>query len=487
MKKITLILMALVSFNFGSAQFLEDFNGAGAAFPPAGWAVYDGANGLGTTVQWAQAGTDPEFRAQCLWEAVAAGQTAEDWIVSPLIPINSTQNVLVFDATDLNQGDFGSELSIRISTTSQTDTTSFVEVENLTEAELGNNASAVFTSFNVNLAAYLNQSVYIAFVHLQNDGDAITFDNVEVIQGAANPPGPAMTPTPADSATGVVIDTNDNNADGSPDNSILFAWAPDNTLGSVSPDEYEILLGDSPTTLVSLGTAPATITLPISINGFLYNTTYYWQVIPKNTAGSATNNPVWSFTTEVGNVNAPDAVTTPTPADMATNVIIDTANNNAVAFAWVDATTGDAPESYVFLLGDSPTTLNALGTTANASVNITGMLTGTTYYWQVQPRNVGGTNTAGPVWQFTTEGTASVDDQIANLFTLSPNPATDVLNIKTDEVITKATIYNGLGQVISENVKSNNNQIKINTLSAGLYLLKLDTDNGSQTVQFIKK
>ncbi|MBF4986464.1 hypothetical protein FNJ87_19855, partial [Nonlabens mediterrranea] len=116
--------------------------------------------------------------------------------------------------------------------------------------------------------------------------------------------------------------TNDNDADGSPDNSILFAWAPDNSLGSVAPDEYEILLGDSPTTLVSLGTAPATITLPISINGFLYNTTYYWQVIPKNTAGSAANNPVWSFTTEAGSINAPDAVTTPTPADMATNVVI---------------------------------------------------------------------------------------------------------------------------------------------------------------------
>ncbi len=485
MKKITLILMALVSFNFGSAQYLQDFNGAGAAFPPAGWIVFNGSNGLGTVELWEQGGTDPEFYAISSYETLVAPQISEDWLVSSLIPINSTQNALVFDATDFNAPDYGSTVSVRVSTTSQTDETTFTEIASFNETDLGGNA--IFTSLNASLAAYLNQSVYIAFVHVQTDGDFIALDNVEVVQGAANPPGAATTPTPADMATGVIVDTSDANADGSPDNSILFAWAPDNSLGSVAPDEYEILLGDSPTTLVSLGTAPATVTLPISISGFLYNTTYYWQVIPKNTAGSATNNPVWSFTTEVGNVSAPDAVTTPTPANMATNVVIDTSNSDAVAFAWADATTGDAPESYVFLLGDSPTTLNALGSLANTSVNITGMLTGTTYFWQIQPRNVGGTNTAGPVWQFTTEGTASVDDQIANLFTLSPNPATDVLNIQIDEVITNATIYNGLGQVITENVKSNNNQININTLSAGLYLLKLDTDSGSQTVQFIKK
>lgn len=481
MKKITLILMALVSFNIGSAQFLEDFNGAGAAFPPAGWAVYDGANGLGTVESWEQAGTDPEFRAFNLWEAVTPGSLAEDWIVSPLIPINSTQNVLLFDATDLNQGDFGSELSIRISTTSQTDTTTFVEIENLDESELGNNATAVFTSFNVNLAAYLNQSVYIAFVHIQNDGDAVTFDNVEVVQGAASAPGAANTPTPADMATGVAVDVTAGN------NSVTFNWLPNTSLGSVAPDNYEFLLGDSPTTLNSIGTVPATATFPIAVNGFFYNTTYYWQIVPSNTAGAATNNPIWSFTTEMGAISAPADATTPTPADMATNVVIDTANNDAVAFAWSAPTTGDAPETYVVLLGDSPTTLNVLGVTANTSVNITGMLTGTTYFWQIQPRNVGGTNETGPVWQFTTEGTASVDDQIANLFTLSPNPATDVLNIQTDEVISNATIYNGLGQVINSNVKTNNNQIRISTLSAGLYLLKLDTEKGSQTVQFIKK
>jgi len=148
MKKITILLM-LFSFTISFAQFSEDFNGTNAAFPPAGWAVYNGANGLGTVEQWVQAGTDPEFRAQSGFEVVTAGMVAEDFIVSPLIPINATQNLLRFLATDFNQGDFGSILSIQVSTTSQTDPNSFTEIETFNEAQLGNPApnSAVFSQF----------------------------------------------------------------------------------------------------------------------------------------------------------------------------------------------------------------------------------------------------------------------------------------------------------------------------------------------------
>lgn len=485
MKKITLILLALVSFNFGTAQFVEDFSGT--AFPPTGWTQYPGTNGLGTTVTWGLNDPATPAFALCLWEDVTGG-LAEDWLVTPSVAINATQNVLTFDATDFNQPDFGSVLSIRVSTTSQTDMTTFVEVENLDESELGNNANAVFTGFNVNLAAYINQNVFVAFVLIQDDGDAVAIDNVEFIAGAAAVPGVANTPTPADMATGVAVDLTDVNGDGAPDNSVLFGWAPDSSLGSVAPDDYQILLGDSPTTLASLGVAPATITLPTRITGLVYNTTYFWQIIPRNTAGPAVNAPIWSFTTEVGAISAPNDVTTPTPADMATNVVIDAANTNAVTIAWTAATTGDAAESYVLLLGNSPSTLNVLGATPNLTVNLTNMLAGTTYFWQVQPRNVGGTNTTTPVWQFTTAGTASVDDQVNNLFTISPNPASDFINIQSNEVIANVTIYNGLGQLISDNVEVQNNQIKVNTLSAGLYLLKLDTDKGStDTIQFIKK
>lgn len=182
MKKITLLILAILATNLSQGQFLENFNGA--TFPPANWAVYRGANGLGTGFDWVRSGTAPNFYAFNRWEAVSGG-VAEDWLVTPLIAVNATQNELRFDATDFNGPEYGSQLSIRVSTTSQTDRASFVEIENLNESELGNNTAAVFSPFIVNLSAYLNQSVYIAFVHIQNDGDAVAVDNVEVVAGAA--------------------------------------------------------------------------------------------------------------------------------------------------------------------------------------------------------------------------------------------------------------------------------------------------------------
>jgi len=179
MKKITLVMILLFT-TMVSAQFSEDFNGAGAAFPPAGWAVYDGANALGLVEQWEQTGTDPNFSAQCIWEAVTAGSVAEDWLVTPSIAIDATNNLLSFDATDYNAGDFGSVLSIRVSSTSQTDTTSFNEILSLDEAALGNNpnSAVTFTTYEADLTAYVGQSIFIAFVHVQNDGDAVAVDNV---------------------------------------------------------------------------------------------------------------------------------------------------------------------------------------------------------------------------------------------------------------------------------------------------------------------
>jgi hypothetical protein len=177
MKKITLLLMAILSFNFGSAQFTEDFNGT--TFPPAGWVIYPGANGLGTAVTWTQQGTAPDLDARCIWEAVTpATAIAEDWIVTPLIPVNAMQDELKFNARDFNTPDYGSTLSIRVSTTSQTNTTTFTEIANYNEAALGANTGPV--DFVIDLSAYLNSSVYIAFIHLNNDGDAVAIDDVSV-------------------------------------------------------------------------------------------------------------------------------------------------------------------------------------------------------------------------------------------------------------------------------------------------------------------
>ncbi|WP_124981790.1 T9SS-dependent choice-of-anchor J family protein [Nonlabens xiamenensis] len=490
MKKITLLIMLLATA-LAHAQLPEDFNGA--AFPPAGWLIADGANGLGTTEQWQQDGTSPEFFALSLWEAVATGQSAEDWLVTPLVSITSTENLLQFLSTDLNQGEFGSVLSIRVSTTSQSNQASFTEVASFTEDDLGNDQNAAFAQFTVNLNAYLNQSVYIAFVHVQNDGDGIVVDNVELVEAAAGPPGPANTPTPADMATGVVVDITDGaDANTLPDNAVTFAWSADTSLGSVPPSEFEFLLGDSPTTLASLGVVPATTT-SVPVQGFQYNTTYYWQIIPRNNAGDATNNPVWSFTTEAGNVSAPGVATSPVPADMATGVLLrgddlnmDGNPDNAVDFSWGAPVTGDPVESYIFNLGTTSAVDLFVSNRGNATtLRLSGLQPSTTYFWRLDTSNVGGTTT-GQVWEFTTDSTAGIDDEKTKLFTISPNPTSDFLNITSGLQIDQLEIYNGLGQQV-KSFKQFTDNVDVQDLPQGTYFVRAQSGELTQTIKFIKK
>ncbi len=491
MKKIT-FLVALLITSLSQAQFLEDFNSA--AFPPTGWAVFNGANGLGTVEQWEQAGTAPEFRAQCIWEDVSPDTAlAEDWIVSPLIPINSMQNILQFDATDLNQGAFGSVLSVRVSTTSQTNTASFTEIDSFTEAELGNNPSAVFSSFSIGLNSFTGQSVYIAFVHVQNDGDAVTIDNVEVVQGATSPPNPTTSPTPTDMATGVIVDVSDANMDGTNDNSVTFAWMDTVVPGAPGVDDYEIFLGDSPTTLVSLGATP---NQTVDITGLFYNTTYFWQAVARNGAGSAANSPVWRFTTEMGNVSAPPVVTGLIPSDMATVGLdisdqdMDGNPDNAVGFEWTLPTTGDSIEAVVFNLGTTPTDQSAFvsnrGTTAE-TLRLSGLADNTTYYWRVDLRNVGGVTT-GPVFEFTTDSTASVGDvKPVNALSIFPNPVENILSLQGISNISAAKIFNALGQEVMNINELSEKQIDVSSLSDGVYMLQVDNGTINQTVRFIKE
>ena len=64
-----------------------------------------------------------------------------------------------------------------------------------------------------------------------------------------------------------------------------------------------------------------------------------------------------------------------------------------------------------------------------------------------------------------------------------PNPAANVLYVQTDAALMKVSLFNLLGQTIKE-VEGNNafeSQINVNNLSPGMYLLKVDTQEGTIT------
>ena len=69
---------------------------------------------------------------------------------------------------------------------------------------------------------------------------------------------------------------------------------------------------------------------------------------------------------------------------------------------------------------------------------------------------------------------------------LYPNPATDLLNISSEKEIQHAEIMNIDGQLV-KTISSQFNSIGISDLSDGLYFVKIYTENGTETLKFIKK
>ncbi len=193
----------------------------------------------------------------------------------------------------------------------------------------------------------------------------------------------------------------------------------------------------------------------------------------------------------IANASAPNPATTPTPVDIAMDITIDTTNSNAVAFSWAAAPTGDAPTAYDVYLGDSPSTLNLLGTLGATSVDVTGMEYSTLYYWQVVAKNVGGDAVGSATWSFTTEAdpTLSVDEFKVESFSVFPNPTSNTLNINTNETINGLSIYNQLGQhvITLQNKQIVNNSVDVSNLNQGIYFITITAKDKKQTIKFVKE
>lgn len=76
----------------------------------------------------------------------------------------------------------------------------------------------------------------------------------------------------------------------------------------------------------------------------------------------------------------------------------------------------------------------------------------------------------------------TVDENIS----LYPNPTHDIINIATDLTIQQVEVYNMQGQRVAAEM-GNVNNISLNGLANGLYLLKVTTENGVNTYKVSKK
>jgi hypothetical protein len=73
-------------------------------------------------------------------------------------------------------------------------------------------------------------------------------------------------------------------------------------------------------------------------------------------------------------------------------------------------------------------------------------------------------------------------------FKIYPNPATTELTIENNSTISGISIVNMLGQqVLSKTVTNSIEVVNVSNLQSGVYLLKVDSENGSSTQRFVKK
>lgn len=149
-------------------------------------------------------------------------------------------------------------------------------------------------------------NVKIGFLAISAWGSNLGIDLVKFKE--LGTPVCATNPTPADEATGVVRNIGN----------ISWASAEDAT-------HYEVYFGESATSLSLIGDVTTTY---IAIPAMAANTQYFWKVIPKNQYYSASDCPVWSFTT--GNVLIYCASSATSTADEdIENVTFNTINNTS--------------------------------------------------------------------------------------------------------------------------------------------------------------
>lgn len=69
-----------------------------------------------------------------------------------------------------------------------------------------------------------------------------------------------------------------------------------------------------------------------------------------------------------------------------------------------------------------------------------------------------------------------------------PNPASDIVNVKSPIAIDQIEVYNALGQqVISQNFENTQVALNISGLSQGIYLARINTSQGNKVIQIIKE
>lgn len=514
MRKLLLFgsLVALPFAAYGQTYFFDDFNDQNVS----DWTRYD-VDGDGNF--WADYftvndnGGNPMTPVSLIsrsWQG--APLTPNNWIISPAINLSSATGTvnLTWKVQCAAEEWDNEKYSVYVSTSSDMAT---LLASPVTFSEVYEDPADAGTQYSrlLDVSSLVGQTIYVAFRHHDiTDMDFISIDDVKVSSAATVAPDCASPTSPANGATDIAY------------NSVNLTWTASAT--GASADSYDIYLDKNatPTTLVGNSSG-----LSFTATNLDPSSTYYWLVVPKNTAGSATGCTVSSFGTS-GAIYC-TAGATSTSFEKITNVTFADINNNSTSTAgyedftqvignvtagstytfsadysgssfeddqvlvWIDFNNDkdfdDANEQVlVTAIQEGPWTgsitipTDAPSGTTRMRIRLhDSVLTpnstpcGTSSFGQVEDYSISITNLA-------------VNENGKNAVKVYPNPVVDVLNIDAPANVKSVAVFDLTGKKVSSQVlNAAKSQINLSKLTPGIYMVNIDLGTEIKTVKIIKK
>ena len=536
MKKLLLIASFLAIPFFGSGQiFQENFDGAGPGF--AAWTLID-VDGLTHAANVAEfnagawirkdrggptpnyGGPDGDFAAMSSSWYDPAG-TSNDWLISPQITLPAAAAFLQWDAK-AQDPQYKDGYKVMLAPNGGNTVADFTVQLFSIAAE-----NSTWTTRTISLAAYAGTNVRIAFVNNSNDMFVLLVDNISVQLAPTSPPGCPTLTSPSNNAIDVDYMT-----------PVTLSWtAP---VGGQTASSYDVFFGTTanPTTLL---TNVTTTTASVPITSLAPSTTYYWRVESKNGAGNSTGCSEFKFTTKA-NPFAPYCGPLPftftvEPITLVNFAGIDNTSSAATAgatqhenFTTISGsvtagnsypitlkgnTNGNWTNRFVVfadwnqngVLNDpgevyeiTQTIVNSNGTDGVQAVQTLAVpataLNGTT---RLRVKKIfGTTNFLNPClgasfgqaedYSLVVSGNAAVSNANKAQAKVYPNPVVDVLNVESASKVISLSVYDLSGKAVSSHtLNAVKSQVNLSKLAPGVYIVNIETENGTQSVKIVKK
>jgi hypothetical protein len=510
MKKILLLFLPLIALSTSSygQVFQENWDGIGPGI--AGWSLYD-QDGLtvNTGVSFVNAAwvsTTSEFdnnvAMSTSWYTPAG--TSNDWLVSPAITLPAGINTLYWDGRAYDPT-YPDSYKVYVSTTGNT-------VADFSTEELAVAPEATtWTHHTLDLSAYSGQTIHIAFQNFSTDMFLLALDNISVVNnGTCDQPERNM----ASSSTTTT--------------SLTLNWTA--IAGATG---YDIAFG-------APGFTPSTATYTSATNsynvtGLAENSRYQYYV--RNSCGGMWVGPnscftaknlsyaygfdtvggyqqdgwlgSWSLGTTLANAQAGiQYAFSNSSTTVATNrsvfsrpIYLHTGEQATVSFYHKESSATANRSLRLRVIAEATPTVSTVVWTASALQSSTAYTQVTapvftapsngTYYFEFNDFTP--IVTAASAMRLDTVNIATnlgITNFIDNNLSVYPNPASNVITVSNsaNAVIKTIEMTDLNGRVVKTlNVNANEGQISVIDLATGVYMMKINTDQGTAVKKIVKE